>query len=354
MAGQIYRNKKKRNTTRMTIFIGLVVFIPSFFLCIKTTSLIFTAKDPYLTQAEILRLQQLDDPVVLPRGFRVVDIGASKGRGSSQFLTQALRKHSFRNRIVANMTIGIDIDATKVDVCNKNGQTCMQGNVLKLQVANDTLPPVGATMWHVLEHMPTCDLAKTMWHKASSLVSGFSLFHGPAFDDSFVLQHEGFHRFYEDWSGHTCHWDSTMMVDAITTSPQVATAYIVVLIKPFTSSSSNIVLPKGAEFDSHHYNASAHPPKKTVTFDIPLYEEMRACAIYEPLKVLNLFSALALDDVLSVMKRFHGTIVTCRIAPTGADNNTTDNNITTAVGSDEECQRRLQAMVTAVISRERK
>jgi len=265
----------------------------------------------FLSANEIAQLVAQKIPVFLPHGFDVLDIGASKGGGSIQFLTTAIKKH----RLAKNdtRTLGIDIDPYKVKECLSKNHTCMEGNVLQLQALNDTTVS-GTTMWHVLEHMPTCDVAKEIWLKSSSIATKFALFHGPVFDNEHVLRQAGFHRFYEDWTGHSCHFDSNMLIGAIESSPKTPTAYIVVLLKPITSSENNVILPHGAEIDSHHYDPSLHPPKPNVVeFSSPIYEEMRACAIFESLDELSLYSALAVDDVLGVMGRFSGVIVKCQL-----------------------------------------
>lgn len=72
--------------------------------CLKVTSR-FTNVE-YLSQAEILSMQQHDESVVLPAGFDVLDIGASKGNGSSIFLATALQKHSQQTRPVFGVGSG--------------------------------------------------------------------------------------------------------------------------------------------------------------------------------------------------------------------------------------------------------
>ena len=150
-------------------------------------------------------------------------------------------------------TLGIDIDPTKVDHCNKNGLTCIQRDILKLQATSQV---AGTTMWHVLEHMPTCE-------------------------------------------------------------------------------------------NSHHYNPSIHPPKPSpaVEFSEPvIYEEMRACAIYEPLDNLHVYSAMALLDVLKLVNSSPRLIVRCRLV--------TDNN--RKIENDEECLSTLQDIVFGSIERHKR
>ena len=66
--------------------------------------------------------------------------------------------------------------------------------------------------------MPDCALAEEMWIKAATLSSSFSSFHGPAFDNEMSREGEvptGYHRFWENWHGHQCRFNSTMLERAM-------------------------------------------------------------------------------------------------------------------------------------------
>jgi hypothetical protein len=304
----------------------------------------------YMSMVELAKLEQLESAVVLPKGYDVLDIGASKGEGSIAFLQKAVKETLGVSAMdqLSPKSIGIDLDPAKVQTCIEHGQTCIQGNVLNLVVAEDAggVSVAGSTMWHVLEHMPTCEIAKEIWHKSAQISRLFSLFHGPSFDQAKILSTASFHRFYENWGGHRCHFDSEMLINAIETSPLASTTtYIVANLKPITSSNSNVLLPNGASKDSHHYDPSIHPskPAKTTTFS-NVYEQMRACAVYEPLDQLSLYSALALLDVLGQLKNLKGKVVKCHIA----------GGVDISVYSNEECLSALKTQVTETIKKAKK
>jgi hypothetical protein len=303
----------------------------------------FATTGLYLSANQIAELEQDTTPVILPSGYDVLDIGASKGAGSILFLPSALKQTLGEKGLEVHTpkALGIDIDPAKVATCLERNQTCVQGNVLSLKV--DQGPVVsGTTLWHVLEHMPTCDMAKQIWQKATETVREFASFHGPSFDHADVLRKAGFHRFYENWSGHRCHFDSAMLIEAIERSSptqQQLQAYVVVQLRPIVSSESTVLLPNGAEYNSHHYDPSIHrrKPKKVTQFT-DIYEEMRACAVYQPLLLdttttISLFTALALRDCLDpkLMQRYQGVVVKCRILRDDA-----------VVHDNDECRRILE------------
>jgi Methylase involved in ubiquinone/menaquinone biosynthesis len=138
---------------------------------------------------------------MLPPGFDVLDVGASKGAGSINFLSQALESEFGKHQATGYhpRTLGVDIDPNKVAICRKAGKECLEGNILELTSGDNSVG--GVTAWHVLEHMPSCQVAEKIWIRTSQLADRFSLFHGPAFDDAHVLLDKGFHRFYEVSTG---------------------------------------------------------------------------------------------------------------------------------------------------------
>jgi len=270
----------------------------------------------------------------------VLDIGASKG-GSVLFLHDALKQLKKKN-LTDLYTLGIDNNPSKVRECNHalskyNNLRCMHQDALELsdevvstKISSSSIK--GVTMWHVLEHMPTCQLAKKMWTQTANVVTKFSSFRGPEFDNEHILnQQYGYHRYYANWTGHTCHFNSTMLQDAILSSSSTSNnkklyAYLIVVGRPITSSSSTVLLLNGSARDSQHYNPEIHPKKKNAImydlFDTVFYEEMRACAIYDELSnnshnYVSLYSALCLKDAMSIKPQVGTKVVSC-LAP-GAD-----------------------------------
>ncbi|GFH62041.1 hypothetical protein CTEN210_18517 [Chaetoceros tenuissimus] len=175
----------------------------------------------------------------------------------------------------------------------------------------------GNTYWHVLEHIPNCELAKEMWVKAAGLSRSFSSFHGPAYDDEMYAANEmpsDYHRFYENWHGHKCHFNSTMLEDAMKRTLKTK-AYIIVNHGPITSTDHTHILPKGTPKDSGKYDPKIHLPKESKPLDKILYEEMWGCAIYDDIqqtKGMSIFSAFCIHDTMMCNKKSSGhKIVSC-------------------------------------------
>jgi len=307
---------------------AVLVSVPIFLLFA-----IVCGDEKFLSQAEIYSAAKVMGEVSIPDGYDILDVGASKG-GSTQFLWKALR-HYFGDSGAQEFgpkVLGIDIDQHKVDICKKSGSNCILGDVTKLDVNETSKKVHGTTAWHILEHMPTCKTSEEIWQRSSMVANHFSSFHGPDFDNKELLNTKkgNFHRFFENWHGHPCHFNSTMLDHAIRTSPRVAHSYLIVGIGRIVSSSSDWILPEGSVAESHKYNKKEHPAKINVLFAKRLHEEMRACAIYdkptdEKGGGLSLLSALCIMDTLVFGLR-PSDVVYCRSAGTAQTVNKSDND----------------------------
>jgi len=302
---------------------------------------LFAEPEPHVVEAE-------PEPHVVekelpkrPDGYDVIDIGSSKGKGSINFIQDALNAlfgdddYAQRKKAVLDFrTLGLDNNPEKVKTCIKaqEGTTnnCEEADILTLTL--DSLKTMskrvvrGNSYWHVLEHIPNCELAEEMWIKAASLSKSFSIFHGPAYDDEMSASGEepiGYHRFYENWSGHRCHFNSTMLEHAMERTERT-TAYVIVNHGPIESTDHGHILPKETPKDSHRYNPEIHPPKEYKPLDKVRYEEMWGCAIYDDIEQANgmsIFVALCLRDVMNDHKKSPGyKVVSCSFGPyTGAE-----------------------------------
>ena len=67
---------------------------------------------------------------------------------------------------------------------------------------------------------------------------------GPSFDGEHALRALGFMRYYEAWSGHTCHFNSTSLVSAMSSGeqPRRPGASLVMLYQRIPSTSSELIL----------------------------------------------------------------------------------------------------------------
>jgi len=202
---------------------------------------------------------------------------------------------------------------------------CQEANILTLTLESlQTLSKRtvrGNTYWHVLEHIPNCDFAEEMWRKAAELSQSFSLFHGPAFDDEMKAYGEapiGYHRYWENWTGHKCHFNSTMLERAMKSVTKTK-AYVIVNYDRIETTDHPLILPKGTEKNSHQYTPDEHPPKESLPLDKVRYAEMRGCAIYDDIfensksmGIAGIFSALCLRDALLGTSRAVGrNVVSC-------------------------------------------
>ena len=252
---------------------------------------------------------------VLPDGYDVLDVGSSKGKGSINFLHQAVTELRFVETDTAKRldvrTLGLDYDQKKVDQCNlankDSRNDCLLFNILTEtpQALKQSRTISGNSYWHVLEHIPDCHMAHNMWTKAAAFSQRFSSFHGPAFDDELVaynVKPSGPHRFWEHWSGHKCHFNSTHLENAIRAVPKTR-SFVVINYGKIETTASKIIVPADTPENSHHYDQSSMPAKDIVPLVPPRYEEMRACAVYDNIGHMSLYAALCLRDAFSAPSR---------------------------------------------------
>uniref|UniRef100_A0A7S1UW78 Uncharacterized protein n=1 Tax=Grammatophora oceanica TaxID=210454 RepID=A0A7S1UW78_9STRA len=265
MVANSHKHNAPNKLRRRALFFGACALL-MFLLHREEAVAIYHVRQQGLTLTE--RALSSNGITILPNGYDVLDIGASKG-GSFTFLEAAVQSTLKGSQSLSHFqsrTLGLDIDPAKVDICNSDpSRTCIQGDVLKLQEVSNSV--AGTTMWHVLEHMPDCDLAMSIWQKASQVASSFTSFRGPVFDDAAYLSQLGFHRYYEDWTGHTCPFDSAMISRAIETSPKQPRVALVIVSKPIDNSTSDVILPTEAARNSHHY--AIHAPSQGFPWPFP-------------------------------------------------------------------------------------
>ena len=252
---------------------------------------------------------------VLPDGYDVLDVGPSKGKISINFLHQAVSELRFVETDTTERldvrTLGLDYDQKKVDQCNlankESRNDCLLFNILTEtpQALKQSRTISGNSYWHVLEHIPDCHMAHNMWTKAAAFSQRFSSFHGPAFDDELVaynVKPSGPHRFWEHWSGHKCHFNSTHLENAIRAVPKTR-SFVVINYGKIETTASKIIVPADTPENSHHYDQSSMPAKDIVPLVPPRYEEMRACAVYDNIRDMSLYAALCLRDAFAAPPR---------------------------------------------------
>lgn len=233
--------------------------------------------------------------------YEVLDIGASKG-GSAAAIADILKINKTTD------VLGIDLSATKVEECISHGVTCIQQDIL-----NWHQPPKvkGVTSFHVYEHLPTMAVAKAIWNASTSISEYFNYFRGPSFDDEVYLRKLKFHRYYENWHGHTLHLNSSNLLDLIRASDKKYYSYVILQGIPIANSSSTAIQAHGSKRDLHFHDAIKHIHKKFVKYDIPIYQEMRALVLHKaPLgyKVDKVW-----HEILDWMRKSHGVVSYCAV-----------------------------------------
>ena len=235
-----------------------------------------------------------------------LDLGSSKG-GSLQRLAK-------RMNVSVSAVLGLDVDDSKLRICNKGTQgraACAKADLRDLfATSKDALPLVSGThMLDVLEHInqprsptalsipgyrqrvldgmefDTADHAAAvgLWQAACRAARDFCFMEGPAYDNERALRARGFMMYSHAWSGHTCHINSTSIAVAMASQERPGTR-LVLLSEPILSSQAPEILrvPRGNP-DLQRCNASAterfelgcdrHPPHgryKSLEASLPL------------------------------------------------------------------------------------
>lgn len=328
-------------------------------------------------------------------------------------------------------TVGVAADA--VVACAAQRQTCVRGDARELRPptssastpapgnsdgrtdqSNDVADADagggggGVLLWHVLAESRDCDEAGRLWTAAAATARHFVSVRGRSFDGAAVLARAGYHRYYERWDRHRCHYTTAMLLRAMrdfddndnddddTTSnrrrrsneqqpphpnaaptghstnlpprsPHRLEAYVVLQLRPVESSYSTALLPKGAAANSPRYNRKVHPRKApTITAFDGIYEEMRGCALLAPPPTtttttssgaaatgtsttigttLPLYTALALRDCVDPALFRHRQAAIVQCHVMAVAGNSSRR-----VSNDEECLYELQQRVAASIA----
>lgn len=206
------------------------------------------------------------------RGIRYLDLGASKG-GSRNLMEMLVHEAKPAAATHGNAVLGLDISDEKLRMCNAQGKVlCAKADLIRLFARHNAQPVVnGVSMIDILEHInfPAVDAAHVpphrlrfahgssfdtashstavrLWRASCAAAKHFCFMNGPSYDGEASLRALGFMRYYEAWSGHTCHLNSTSLVAAMTRSPGEGRirpgTSLVMLMTRIPSSSSNEIL----------------------------------------------------------------------------------------------------------------
>ena len=188
-------------------------------------------------------------------GATHLDVGSRQG-GSALWVTDFLAARGIKATVV-----GLDLDPENVATCRRRGGKCFLADVRVLAV--DGTPPCvrGITLFHILEHIgvkqrahgvvsggdgawwrtyPSIDepfppgqyakarlldivpgtynladatAAQAVLRAAVQLPSSWLLIKGPNFDHDEAMRQLGFLRSFAAWHLHTCHFNSSHLID---------------------------------------------------------------------------------------------------------------------------------------------
>ena len=203
------------------------------------------------------------------RDIRYLDLGASLG-GSRRMIEGLVRKAEPAAAAQEQLVLGLDISDAKLRVCNAGGKAmCAKADLRRLFASHGARPVVdGISMVDILEHinLPVADAAHVpphrlrqlhgesfdtashtaaveLWDASCAAAKKFCFMMGPSFDAEASLRELGFMRYYEAWSAHTCHLNSTSLTLAMTGSRDSRPgASLVMLETRMPSSSSKMIL----------------------------------------------------------------------------------------------------------------
>ena len=193
------------------------------------------------------------------KNYDFVDFGASVG-GSIEFAKQALGGKN---------GLGVDIDPNKVKKMQDAGLDAYCADFTKLPFPKKSVRFV--IISHVLEHLPSLEIAKATVKQACNLATDFVFIQGPYYDGDEYLKKLVLKFFWSDWKAHTCHFKVKDMRDTL--SELNITDYKIFMNKNVDDSMSPFIHPLNSPWNQHDYDSSVHPPKHLITFEKKLYRE---------------------------------------------------------------------------------
>jgi len=306
-----------------------------------------------------------------------LDIGSRLG-GSTRWIRNYFNVSSER-------VLGLDIDEENVKICNRGGGRCRKQDVSKLNIEATRPIVTGVTLFHVIEHIGTplqrhpiplpwtwlvfrnashigpvkypryeltppvgtqvastesifntevTTAATNVFLGSARLARSFLLFRGPCFDGEDALHEIGFVRSFAAWKLHTCHFNSSHIVDSWLKLRRKGTM-ITYVHNPILNSDNERIFPvignheidselcSDALCDQHIYNYGKHTSKPVPPLQLferpgrPFHLFMSAIFLFEDAGKLSAPSIKALLNVERVMTKKRGMYASC--SPWGSD-----------------------------------
>lgn len=210
------------------------------------------------------KLATLDDVDISEYDF--LDFGAGTG--------ESLRRCS---EMFGGHGLGIDIDERKISEAQAAGVPVVVGDILRLPRRKMARY---VCMDNFLEHLPDFPTAQRMIEVAAAVATDFIFIAHPSFEDEAYLRAIGFKQYWHDWTGHPNH----LLVSDLTAMLNGAGARCIHIDFGDSTRSTEhpSILPLGAPRDQHHYNATVHGPKPTVSLAKPIHRQIHITAHLSP------------------------------------------------------------------------
>jgi len=220
-------------------------------------------KARHIISAEAIQQIQSLKSLIADESIEFFDFGCSHGSGV--LWTQ---KNS------GKIGLGFDIDRKKLEMAAGKGILCTQYDILKLP--DEKLVPF-TTIYHMLEHLDSLDLARKFIQKACMVSRKNVFIRQPYFDADTWLAEHGLKTYYSDWTGHK---------NLMTTSDLrcilydlrrqgVIKDFAIGYYRPIKDSDSQYIHPIESPKDSHEYDPKKHPPKPAkINFEYPVFYEI--------------------------------------------------------------------------------
>jgi SAM-dependent methyltransferase len=203
-------------------------------------------------------------------GFDFLDFGCSSG-GSIAWAKKTLG---------AKRGLGIDIDKAKVEAARAAGCDAVLFDIMDIpatKLVDFTL------LSHFLEHVPNTLQAAEFIKRACQVSREFVLIKQPYFDADGALFLKGLKLYWSHWRGHRYTMSSLNLYCVLAGLQQSGAieGFSIHHRDPIHSSDDPAIHPIESPIDQHAYDPARHPPKRSVSFDFPVFKETVAIAWIE-------------------------------------------------------------------------
>ena len=193
-------------------------------------------------------------------GLDFLDLGAGNG-GSFELI---------KKRYKFNRGLAVDIDPRKITLSLQNGIPAIEMDATNLNIFSENSFKC-VSIVHVLEHLPSTDLAKAILLESSRVASDFLFIRGPMFYIDF-LSSLGLQFYWSNWTGHTLIVEPTDILKMLPT--RMTDMSEIKYIKPVLDSSDKCIHALNGLKDRHDYDSTVDPHKHMdIKFNPIIYRE---------------------------------------------------------------------------------